>query len=250
MPPFSAPTSRLGASCYPRCRHWGTWGTGRPSVGRPSHLDLDVGAGDAHRVAPDLLSGRWPQDGPAPEVELRPMPGAGDLRSFNRPLRQWPPSMGAGVAQGIEGPVHAEEGDFLALHLDRFRLLVCELVGGGHLAEFGHRPLLLRRVWTGLRPLVPSTGFSRLAGSVPNGARLDPGVVHEELPVPLDEVFPLLRRLVLAKNRLDRADRLAGPAVDALFRVNEELIGALVDAVHWADLDTGLVLDVDSLLAY
>src|SRR5262249_59661383 len=63
-----------------------------------------------------------------------------------------------------------------------------------------------------------------------------------------DEVFPLLRRLVLDEDRLHRADRLASPAVDALVGGDEELVRPLVDAVHRADLDAGLVLDVDTRL--
>src|SRR5437867_9066530 len=84
--------------------------------------------------------------------------------------------------------------------------------------------------------------------SVLRRARLDPGVVDEKLLVQRDEVFRLFRRLVLGEDRLHRAHGLAGPAVDALVGVDEELVGPLVDAIHWADLDAGLVLDVDARL--
>src|SRR6266853_5505270 len=80
------------------------------------------------------------------------------------------------------------------------------------------------------------------------GAGLHPGVVDEELFVELDEPLRLLRGLVLGEDRLHRTYRLARSAVDTLVGVYEELIRALVDTVDWADLDTGLVLDVDTRL--
>src|SRR5580704_7271556 len=81
------------------------------------------------------------------------------------------------------------------------------------------------------------------------GGRLDARVVLEELLVQLDEVLPVGRGLVLREDRLHRADRLARPAVDALIRVDVEHGLALVDAVHGADFDTGLVLHVDAGLS-
>src|SRR6266446_9178230 len=84
--------------------------------------------------------------------------------------------------------------------------------------------------------------------SVLRRAGLDFRVVDEELLVQRDEVFRLFRRLVLGEDRLHRAHGLAGPAVDALVGVDEELVRPLVDAIHWADLDAGLVLDVDARL--
>src|SRR5712664_1113260 len=84
--------------------------------------------------------------------------------------------------------------------------------------------------------------------SVLRRAGLDFRVVDEELLVQRDEVFRLFRRLVFGEDRLHRAHRLAGPAVDTLVGVDEELIRPLVDAVHRADLDAGLVLDVDARL--
>src|SRR4029077_16393719 len=68
--------------------------------------------------------------------------------------------------------------------------------------------------------------------------------VLEELHVGLVEVLPLLRCVVLVEDRLDRADRLAGAAVDALVRVDVERALALVDAVDRALLDAGLVLHI------
>src|SRR5207245_9099600 len=86
--------------------------------------------------------------------------------------------------------------------------------------------------------------FSRLPGGSPASvlrrAGLDPGVVDEELLVQRDEVFPLLRRLVLDEDRVDRADRLAGPAVDTLVGVDGQRVRPVVGAVARAALDAGL----------
>src|SRR5713226_1688245 len=94
--------------------------------------------------------------------------------------------------------------------------------------------------------------FSRFPPAAPASvlrrARLDRGVVDEELLVQRDEVLPVGRRLVLGEDRLHRAHRLAGAAVDALIRVDVEHLRPLVDAVDRADLDTGLVLDADARL--
>ncbi|EGJ74913.1 putative ferredoxin [Streptomyces sp. Tu6071] len=70
----------------------------------------------------------------------------------------------------------------------------------------------------------------------------------EELDVRLVVVLPLLGGVVLVEDRLDRADRLAGTAVDALIRVDVEGTLPLVDAVDRALLDASLVLDVDTRL--
>src|SRR5206468_7259620 len=58
---------------------------------------------------------------------------------------------------------------------------------------------------------------------------LDSRVVLEELLVQLDEVLPLLRSFVLGEDRLHRAHRLAGAAVDALVGVDVEHRLTLVD---------------------
>src|SRR5437867_7507967 len=178
---------------------------------------------------------------------LAPWPGAGHFGSLDRPFGQRPSSMGARIAQRVEGLSHPKEGDLLAFRFDQLGLLVFQLIRRGHIHQFGHRPFLL---WVGsvfdrsfLQPL-PS-GF---ANSVLRRARLDPGVVDEELLVQRDEVFRLFRRLVLGEDRLHWAHRLAGPAVDTLVGVDEKLARPLIDAVHRADLDAGLVLDVDARL--
>jgi len=58
----------------------------------------------------------------------------------------------------------------------------------------------------------------------------------------------LVRHVVFVEDRLNRAYRLAGAAVDALVGVDVEHPAAFVDAVDWAFVDAGLVLDVDGRL--
>ena len=67
-----------------------------------------------------------------------------------------------------------------------------------------------------------------------------------ERGVDADERLPLLGQRVLGEDRLDRALRLAGPAVDALLGVDHEHPRRDVDAVDRADVDAGLILDVDA----
>src|SRR5450756_1209551 len=77
----------------------------------------------------------------------------------------------------------------------------------------------------------------------PAGQRLgeEPGVVG-------GEVGPLLGDVVLVEDGLDRADRLAGPAVDALVRLDVERSLPFVDAVDRALFDAGPVQHVDARL--
>src|SRR4029450_9832385 len=105
----------------------------------------------------------------------------------------------------------------------------------------------LGRVQSSIAPSFSRFPQGSLA-SVLRRARLDPGVVDEELLVERDEVCGLFGRLALGEDRRRRAHRLAGPAVDTLVGVDEELVRPLIDAVHRADLDAGLVLDVDARL--
>src|SRR5215207_4225414 len=70
--------------------------------------------------------------------------------------------------------------------------------------------------------------------------------VVEELGVGLGVVLPLLGDVVLVEDRLDRADRLTGSAVDALVGVDVEHPLALVDAVDRTLLDTRQVLQIDA----
>jgi hypothetical protein len=72
--------------------------------------------------------------------------------------------------------------------------------------------------------------------------------------VDLGEVLPLVGQLVLGEAGVDRAGLDAGVAVDALLRVDEQLLDVVVvrlvrsgvDAVDGAHLDTGVVLGVDA----
>src|ERR671932_1815601 len=60
----------------------------------------------------------------------------------------------------------------------------------------------------------------------------------------------ILGDLVLGVDRLDRALRLTGTAIDALFGVDQELIPTVVDAVHRTHLNAALVLRADAGLGY
>ena len=70
----------------------------------------------------------------------------------------------------------------------------------------------------------------------------------EVVDVGLGVVAPLVRQVVLVEDRLDRAHRLAGAAVDALVGVDVEHPPALVDAVDRALLDAGLVEQIHTRL--
>src|SRR5215208_8137685 len=91
------------------------------------------------------------------------------------------------------------------------------------------------------------------AGSFPS-RRLSPSllpllfVLREVVFVLSDVALHLLGNLVLGVNGLHRALGLAGPAIDTLFGVDKELVPAVVDAVHRADLHAGLVLRADARL--
>src|SRR6202012_5287537 len=68
----------------------------------------------------------------------------------------------------------------------------------------------------------------------------------EEVDVDLVVVLPLLGDVVLVVDGLDRAHRLARPAVHTLVRVDVEHALALVDAVHRALFDAGPVKHIDA----
>src|SRR3954465_7619303 len=78
--------------------------------------------------------------------------------------------------------------------------------------------------------------------------------VLEVLRVDLAEALPLVGHLVLGEARVDRARLDAGVAVDALLRVDVELLDGVVvglvrsrmDAVDRADLGAGVVLLSDA----
>src|SRR5215467_5176912 len=126
--------------------------------------------------------------------------------------------------------------------------------------ESAARPGHLRAAHCSARRATPSLHAHKKTGDPAMGPReetrrerrlalgrgLDAGVVLEELLVHLDVLLPVRRRLVLGEDRLDGADGLASAAVDALIRMDVEHGLALVDAVHGAHLDAGLVLHVDT----
>jgi len=70
----------------------------------------------------------------------------------------------------------------------------------------------------------------------------------KNLAFSVGELRPLVGHVVFVEDRLNRAYRLAGAAVDALVGVDVEHPPAFVDAVDWAFIDAGLVLDVDGRL--
>src|SRR5881409_2300905 len=68
----------------------------------------------------------------------------------------------------------------------------------------------------------------------------------EHVPILGDIGLPLRRRVFLRENRGDGALRLAGAAIDAFVRVDIQLILALVDAVHGADVHARPILHIDA----
>src|SRR5262245_59594771 len=99
------------------------------------------------------------------------------------------------------------------------------------------------------------------------GNRFPIPIPHSQFPTPhsltkmvgvdLDVLLPLLRDVFVAVDRLDRAGRLAGAAIDAFIRVDIKMLGGLeislilprVDAIHRADVNTGRVLRADARFA-
>jgi hypothetical protein len=68
------------------------------------------------------------------------------------------------------------------------------------------------------------------------------------LPDVTQQKGEVLGDFVLGVDSLDRALRLAGAAVDALFGVDHEVVAGVVDTVDRADLDATLVLRADTRL--
>src|SRR6185437_11612344 len=64
----------------------------------------------------------------------------------------------------------------------------------------------------------------------------------EHIPVDLDVFLLISRYILFREDGGHRAFRFAGPAVNALVGMDVELFGALIDAIHGADIHTGLVL--------
>src|SRR3990170_5132584 len=76
----------------------------------------------------------------------------------------------------------------------------------------------------------------------------DSGILAEELRVPLRVGLPLLRHRALLEDCRHRTLRLAGPAVDALFGVDVELVFPLVDTFHGADIHARAVFHANAWL--
>src|ERR1700674_873075 len=105
--------------------------------------------------------------------------------------------------------------------------------------------------WTSQSNSTPVDSRTRTVASQISGPTPSPGIrvtacrANQDLPVfeivgvDLDEIAPLLRNLVLGKDRVDRTRVYARAAVDALVRVDvihrRGVVG--VDAVHRTDLN-------------
>src|SRR4051812_20968441 len=91
-------------------------------------------------------------------------------------------------------------------------------------------------------------------GSCSPGSVSDLALVLEVARVDLDVTLPLVRELILGEAGVHRAGLDAGVAVDALFRIDVELLDLVVirlvrsrmDAVDGADLDARIVLLPDT----
>jgi hypothetical protein len=66
----------------------------------------------------------------------------------------------------------------------------------------------------------------------------------EYVAVDLDVLLKISRYVLFGKNRRHRTFRLARPAIDALVGMDEELLGALVNAIHRTHVDTRAILGV------
>ena len=73
-------------------------------------------------------------------------------------------------------------------------------------------------------------------------------LLREVVRVGFGVLRPLIRQVFLGKNRGDGAGVDTQRAIDAVGRVDIQLrVGVFaVDAIHWADIDTCLVFDVDA----
>src|SRR5689334_18926769 len=72
------------------------------------------------------------------------------------------------------------------------------------------------------------------------------GVRVEDLLVLRDEALEVRRDVFFGIDRTHRALRLARAAVDAFVGVDEQLVLALVDAIHGTDIDTGTILHTNA----
>lgn len=82
------------------------------------YLQFDVIAFDHDFVTWNALL-RWrPQDGARFQIEIRAVPGAGDLGALNVAFRQRSAAVRATVADGIISSLDIEEGDSLAFQVE------------------------------------------------------------------------------------------------------------------------------------
>ncbi len=99
---------------------------------------------------------------------------------------------------------------------------------------------LLNLRWQDRDDLVVATDFADFGGAAWRTDHV------EELNICLVIVSPLRWQVVFVIDCFDRANWLAGTAVDAFIRVNIEHAVALIDAVDWAFLDAGLVFHINA----
>src|SRR6202171_1860480 len=105
--------------------------------------------------------------------------------------------------------------------------------------------------WTSQSNSTPVASSTRTVASQISGPTPAPGTrvtegrnqdlpVFEIVGVDLDEIAPLLRNLILGKDRINRTGVHARAAVDALVRIDEIHLRCVVgmDAVHRTDLNT------------
>jgi len=86
------------------------------------HLDLYIRSLDAHGVSRNASWGGRTKRFAGLDVVDGPMPRACDFLARHLALREGAATVGAGVVNGVKGPLQVEEGDLLPRHLDALRL--------------------------------------------------------------------------------------------------------------------------------
>jgi hypothetical protein len=74
--------------------------------------------------------------------------------------------------------------------------------------------------------------------------------ILEHFSIDLDVLLQVRRHVFFREDRGDRALRLTGAAIDALVRVDIELLGSFIDAVDWTHIDTRAVLGIFAGFGY
>jgi len=72
--------------------------------------------------------------------------------------------------------------------------------------------------------------------------------LNEEFCIDLREFFPLTWNIIFVIDCLNWADRLAGPTIDTLIRLDVEHAVTFVDAIDWALFNAGFILHIDTWL--